>query len=219
MAADDNNPDTAAADSTQRYGRELARNRQTKRDLEALLFAAGRPLDLDTLMECLREKDVPTVEVVTNTLRELEREFPINGDRGFEVAQVAGGWCMRTNRHAEPVLSGLFDTAETLRLSPASYETLAVVAYLQPVSRRQITEIRGVNSDSPLRTLLERELIAEVGRAEQAGQAVLYGTTPRFLMVFGLGALIDLPPLESFEVPPEERAELLRRLGALSAPD
>ncbi len=135
------------------------------------------------------------------------------------MARVAEGWCMRTNRLAEAVLSGLFDTSESLRLSPAAYETLAVVAYLQPVARRQIAEIRGVNSDSSLRTLLERELIAEVGRAEQVGQAVLYGTTERFLLLFGLQSLSDLAPLESFEVPPEERAELLRRLGALAAPE
>ncbi|OPZ79541.1 MAG: Segregation and condensation protein B [Actinobacteria bacterium ADurb.Bin444] len=191
-----------------------------RRDLEALLFAAGRPLTIETLMSSLSVgARQPTIEVLEEALRQLEAEFPVDGPRGFEVTRVAEGWCMRTNRLAERVLSGLFDTSETLRLSPAAYETLAVVAYLQPVARRQIAEIRGVNSDSSLRTLLERELIQEVGRAEQVGQAVLYGTTERFLLLFGLRSLAELTPLESFEVPAEERAELLRRLGSLVAPE
>lgn len=191
-----------------------------KRGIEGLLFAAGRPVGLDTLMDCLRRAGYKAEEeVVLSLLAELEAEFATDGLRGFEVVRVAEGWCMRTNRQAASVLEGLFDTEETLRLSPAAYETLAVVAYLQPVSRRQIAEIRGVNSDSPLRTLLERELIADVGRAEQPGQAVLYGTTPRFLLLFGLESTAALPPLESFEVPPEEREELLKRLGALAAPE
>ena len=212
MTADKNAPSEA-------FGAGQVAGDITKHDLEALLFAAGRPVEIESLMGCLRGRGEVQADVVLQNLRELEREFPIDGPRGFEVVEVAGGWCMRTNRNAEPVLSGLFDTAETLRLSPAAYETLAVIAYLQPVSRRKITEIRGVNSDSPLRTLVERDLIVEVGRAEQTGQAVLYGTTSRFLILFGLRTLADLPPLESFEVPAEERAELLRRLGTLSAPD
>ena len=97
--------------------------------------------------------------------------------------------------------------------------TLAIVAYLQPVGRRQVAEIRGVGSESPLRTLLDRDLIQEVGRGAEVGQPILYGTTSRFLVAFDLDSPADLPQLGEFEVSGREREELMRRLGALLAPE
>jgi segregation and condensation protein B len=94
-----------------------------------------------------------------------------------------------------------------------------VVAYLQPVSRPQIAEIRGVNSDSPVRTLLDRELITEVGRAQSGGGALLYGTTPRFEAMFGLARVDDLPPIDGFALSEEQREDLRRRLGLLTVPE
>lgn len=188
------------------------------RDIEGLLFAAGEPLTAESITMALRVRGDIAVETVLRALSQLELKYCVDGKHGFEVARVAGGWCMRTNRRCEDVLASLFDVTEQTKLSQAAYETLAIIAYLQPVTRRQIAEIRGVNSDSALRTLLERELVREVGRSEGPGQAVLYGTSERFLLVFGLRGLQDLPPLEAFDVTEEEKEELIRRLGALSAP-
>ena len=98
-------------------------------------------------------------------------------------------------------------------------EVLAIVAYLQPVSRPRIAEIRGVNSDSPVHTLLERELITEVGRSQGGGGAVLYGTTRRFEIMFGLCDLGSLPPLEGFALSDEQKEEIRRRLGLLTLPE
>jgi segregation and condensation protein B len=117
-------------------------------------------------------------------------------------------------------VSRLFDLPDdTGRLSPAAMECLAVVAYAQPISRPQVAEIRGVNSDSTVRTLVERELITEVGRSTAAGGAVLYGTTPRFEAMFGLAGLDDLPPLEGFALTEDQKDELRRRLGLLTVPE
>jgi len=150
-------------------------------------------------------------------LQELTHEFPPGGPRGFELVRLAGGWAFRSNPRSEAAVRALFAIPEeTRRLSQAAMECLAIVAYLQPISRSQISAIRGVDSDSPLRTLLDRELITEVGRAQSAGGgAILYGTTPRFEAMFGLSGLEDLPPLDGFALGPEQREELRRRLGIL----
>lgn len=183
------------------------------RDLEAVLFAAGRPLDLDTLTSAASHAHSIDPGTTAAALRCLESRYPVGGASGFELAKVAGGWLFRTNAACEPALARLFDTAEELRLSPAAMETLAIVAYLQPVTRPQIAEIRGVNSDSALHTLLDRELVREVGRRDGPGAAVLYGTTTRFLVAFDLDSQASLPPIEEFEVGEEQKEEFKRRLG------
>jgi segregation and condensation protein B len=147
----------------------------------------------------------------------LGAEFPPGGPRGFELVRLAGGWVLRSNPQCRTAVAALFELPEDAgRLSPAAMECLTVIAYLQPVSRPQIAEIRGVNSDSPVRTLLERELVTEVGRSQSAGGALLYGTTPRFEAMFGLGSIEELPPLEDFALGEEQKDELRRRLGLLS---
>ena len=97
-------------------------------------------------------------------------------------------------------------------------ECLSIVAYLQPASRPQIAQVRGVDSDSPLRTLLDRELITDVGRAQGSG-AMLYATTPRFEAMFGLADLGSLPPLEAFALSDDDKDDLRRRLGLLTVPE
>ncbi len=189
------------------------------RDLEAVLFAAGRPLDLATLVRVVSHEGKVSADEVHEALDRLQAAFPVDGERGFELARVSEGWVFRTNRLCERALSALFDVVEEPRLSPAALETLAIVAYLQPVSRPEIADVRGVNSDSPVQTLVDRELIAEVGRREGAGSAVLYGTTSRFQLAFGLDGLGDLPDLEGFALQEGEREELRRRLGLLVTPE
>lgn len=188
-----------------------------KRDLEALLFAAGEPLSVDTMLRALDLAGPEHRGCVEEVLETLRAEFPADGDRGFELIPLAGGWAFRTNPRSRAAVSALFELPEeTSRLSPAAMECLTIVAYLQPVSRRQIQEVRGVNSDSPVHTLVERELITEVGRAQGAGGAILYGTTQRFEAMFGLSSLEELPPLEGFALSEEQKEELRRRLGLLS---
>lgn len=190
-----------------------------RRDLEAILFAAGRPLDLPALVTALSYETPVPPATVEETLAELAAAYPPDGPHGFELGRLQEGWVLRTNRLAEGALTALFDLPEDPRLSPAALETLAVIAYLQPVSRPEIADIRGVNSDSPVQTLLDREFIAEAGRSPERGGAFLYRTTDRFLLAFGLSTTGDLPPIDEFAAGPEEREELRRRLVAALAPE
>lgn len=191
-----------------------------KRDVEALLFAAGAPLTIETMMKAIAGHNPPERELVESALTILCGEFPRGGARGFELIAVGGGWAFRTNPVCRDAVAALFDLPDdAVRLSPAAMEVLAVIAYLQPVSRPQIAEVRGVNSDSPLQRLLERELITEVGRSQGPGGAVLYGTTQRFEAVFGLNGPDDLPDLEGFALGEQQREEIRRRLGLFSTPD
>jgi len=193
---------------------------QVKRDVEAVLFAAGRPVKTQEILTALGLSGPEGQRAVEAALASLAAEYPPSGPRGFELTRLAGGWVFRTNPQAHAAVRALFEIPEdATRLSPAAMECLAIVAYLQPVSRPQIAQIRGVDSDSPIRTLLDRELITEVGRAPTGGGAVLYGTTPRFEAMFGLSSLDDLPPLEGFALTEQQREELRRRLGLLTLPE
>jgi segregation and condensation protein B len=189
------------------------------RDLEAVLFAAGRPLDLASLVRAASHTRPVGEREITAALTSLEAGFPVDGERGFELTRLAEGWVFRTNRLCEGALSAAFDFGEDLRLSPAAFETLAIIAYLQPVSRPEIAEIRGVNSDSAVQTLVDRELVLETGRRDEAGGAILFGTTRRFQVAFGLDGLDRLPVLEGFAAGEAERDELRRRLGLLVSPE
>ena len=193
---------------------------ELRRDIEALLFAFGSPLAVDAIVNALElPGELGRVEVEA-ALAALAREYCGDGRHGIELVRVAGGWAFRTDARCHAAVSRLFEMPEDSgRLSPAALECLAVIAYIQPVSRPQIAEIRGVNSDSTVRTLMERELITEVGRSAAAGGALLYGTTRRFEAVFGLAGLDELPPLEAFALDEEQRDELRRRLGLLTVPE
>ena len=189
------------------------------RELEAVLFAAGRPLDVDELVRVAGRDDRASRADIEKALAWLESDYLVDGPHGIELSRVGGGWLLRTNRKCAEALSVLFSTGEDGRLSPAAMETLAIVAYLQPVTRPQIAEIRGVQSDSAVQTLIDRELVSEQGRSEGPGAAVLYGTTERFLVTFGLDGLGELPPLDSFAMDEVQVEELQRRLGMMVAPE
>lgn len=166
------------------------------RKIEAALFASLEPL---TLAELARLEDGATEADVADALAALRAEYAATR-RAFDVVEVAGGVQLRTRPEFAPVLARLDSVPETGRLSAAALETLAVVAYHQPVSRAQIEAIRGVSCGAVLRTLLDRELVAVVGRGDGLGRPALYGTTRRFLEHFGFRSLADLPPLEGFPV-------------------
>ena len=193
-----------------------------RRDLEALLFASGTPLSVETMVAALNltEEDGTDSTRVEAVLSEIAAEFSPDGRHGLELARLAGGWAFRTDARCHAVVSRLFELPDdAAKLTPAAIECLAIIAYLQPISRPQIAEVRGVNSDSTVRTLLERELITEVGRSSAAGGAILYGTTPRFEAVFGLAGLDDLPALEGFALTEDQKEDLRRRLGLLNVPE
>jgi len=177
-------------------------NSQTTRYLEAILFVAEEPVTTEELAEVL---DVPVPDVITG-LDELSDSLA--DGHGIVLKRIGGGWRLYTHEDALPYLERYASTDRVKRLSNAAMETLSVVAYRQPVSRGQIAEIRGVDSDHAVRTLERRELVREVGRAPGPGQAVLYGTTPTFLEKMGISAVEDLPPLAD-HVPPAEIMETL----------
>lgn len=173
--------------------------------LEAVLFMAAEPLPLADLAEIL---DVAPEEVDA-LVSQLAAEY---GDRGILVQRVAGGLQVGTRPEYGHYVAKLLKP-ERFRLSRAGLETLAIVAYRQPVTRPEIDSIRGVNSDSPLDTLLQYELVCEAGRKEAAGRPVLYRTTDSFLGKFGLNSISDLPGLDT--IPTDEAA--IRAEAAASA--
>ena len=161
--------------------------------LESLLFVASGPVSPARLATAL---DM-TPAAVGELLRELDAEY---GTRGLRLQWSGGGLVQLTTAAETAATVERFLGLElTTRLSQAAVEVLAIVAYLQPATRPQIDQIRGVNSDGALRSLLSKGLIEEVGRLEKPGRPILYGTTPDFLQSFGLGAMTDMPALDDEE--------------------
>jgi segregation and condensation protein B len=178
---------------------------ELERTVEALLFLSSDPVTPDALAEAT---DAELHEVVSalESLRE-HCEFE---QRGLVVRQLAAGFTLSTHPDTEDAARRLLAKPRTPPLTPAQAETLAIVAYLQPVSRPEIARIRGVSAESAAATLLERGLIDEHGRS--AFGAALYRTTDLFLKLFGLDQLDELPGIEGFDPPPELAAELRDRL-------
>ena len=160
------------------------------RDLEALLFVSDEPVTSVGLAQAL-EIDRREVD---DLCEELARSYETEG-AGIVLRNVAGGWRLSTHPDASPVVERYVLASRHTRLTKAALETLSIIAYKQPVTRHQVSSIRGVNSDGVLRALVDRGLVAEVGREEGPGRPMLYGTTPEFLERLGLPSLVDLPPL------------------------
>ncbi len=158
---------------------------------EALLTASPDPLTQARLNQSLQRNDISLPEVVAALQKQFQEQ-----QRPVDIVAVAGGYQLVTRAEYQPYLQRLFRKAGKLSLTRAALETLAVVAYRQPVTRMEIDQIRGVNSGSVLRALLEKELVAIKGRDEGMGRPLLYGTTPAFLQAFGLNRLSDLPKLK-----------------------
>ena len=161
------------------------------RTIEALLVVASQPLSTDDLASAA-EEDVERVEMALGLVRERYRE----GRSGIVLEQVAGGFAFRAAREAAEACGRLFERPVERGLTQAALETLAVVAYLGPVSRPEIARIRGVAADSTVASLVERGLVAEAGRESGPGGAVRYRVTPLFERVFALDTLAELPRLD-----------------------
>lgn len=167
--------------------------------LEAVLFLADEPVSTSDLAVLL-EAPAAQIERALEDLAARYREE----DRGIVMRKVAGGWRLATAPEAAPYLERFVRDQAGVRLSRPSLETLAIIAYRQPVSRAQIADIRGVNSDRALRTLLLSGVVEEVGREDGPGRAILYGTGRVFLERLGLNSISELPPLSEFLPGPEE---------------
>lgn len=170
-------------------GREPGR-REVRRALEALLFLADEPMPTTVLAQCVERSRREVEEVLEALAAELEAR-----GSGIVLRRVAGGWRLATHPDAAPYVEQFILSSRHARLTRAALETLAIVAYKQPVTRHQVSSIRGADSEGVLRSLVERGLVREVGRDEGPGRAVLYGTTPEFLERLGLDSLADLPPI------------------------
>lgn len=160
--------------------------------IESLLFAAGdEGLSLQQIAETI-EVDSSRVQEI---IQELSEEYEKNKSRGIKIVQLAGTFQLATKKEHSVYLKKLVDSPNTTTLSQAALETLAIIAYKQPITRVEIEEIRGVKSERPIQTLMAKVLIKEVGRREGSGRAYLYGTTKEFLDYFGLRNIKELPPL------------------------
>lgn len=168
---------------------------QMKSVIEGLLFAVGAEgLDMKQLSEVL-EMDRGPIE---DCLRQMQAEYK-KEHRGLQIVELAGQYQLTTRPDHAEYFKRLAFTPSSSTLSQAALETLAIVAYKQPITRIEIEEIRGVKTDRALHTLAVKELVKEVGRAEAVGRPILYGTTAQFLDYLGLNSLKDLPDFEQFE--------------------
>ncbi|HVT77320.1 MAG TPA: SMC-Scp complex subunit ScpB [Acidimicrobiales bacterium] len=185
---------------------------ETRRAFEALLMVAEEPISGSLCAQLLEISQAVVDELAEALMAEYEA-----ADRGFVLRRVAGGYRLYSHPDMAAYVERFVLEGQTARLSNAALETLAIVAYKQPISRGQVAEIRGVNVDSTLRTLVIRGYVAEVGRDPGPGQALMYGTTPMFLEKLGLNDLSELPPLADFVPGPEVMAGLESSLLASPA--
>jgi segregation and condensation protein B len=168
-------------------------SQETRRAVEAVLMVAEMPVEPQLLAQLLEVSVTAVQELCEGLAAEYEA-----ADRGFTLVEVAGGWRYQSHADLSAYVERFVLEGQSARLSGAALETLAIVAYKQPVSRAQVAAIRGVNVDGVMRTLHQRGFIAEVGKDPGPGQAVLFGTTPLFLERVGLNGLEELPQLSDF---------------------
>ncbi|MBI5663954.1 MAG: SMC-Scp complex subunit ScpB [Nitrospirae bacterium] len=178
---------------------------EAKSVIEAILFMAGEPVTLDTIRK-ITEIDKYNTE---RLIRDLVSDYSVR-NAGLFIVEVAEGYQMVTNPACAPWVKKLLSTSVPKKLSQSSLETMAIIAYKQPIIKAEIEAIRGVNSDGVVKTLLDKRLIKILGRKEVPGRPLMYGTTKEFLQYFGLKDLSELPTLKEFQevdIPePDERS-------------
>lgn len=162
--------------------------------VEALIFVSDEPITVKTLSDVL-EEDRETIEAA---VEELKQEYE-EREGGLQLREIAGGWQIGTRTEYHEEIRRFLKTRPSAKLSLAALETLAVIAYKQPVTVPEILEIRGVQSASAIKTLLDKKLITAKGRKETVGRPMMYGTSKDFLLQFGLKDLSELPSIEDFE--------------------
>lgn len=185
---------------------------ETVRAIEAIVLVAVEPVPTELLAQLLEQ----SIVVIDRLCAELATRYA-DGDHGFQLVKVAGGYRYQTHPDLSPYVERFLLDGQRARMSGAALETLAIVAYKQPLSRAQIASIRGVDPDAVLRTLQARGYVTEVARDSGPGQAVLFGTTAMFLEKLGINALSDLPPIAEF-VPGADVVEALEHGLRLDPP-
>jgi segregation and condensation protein B len=176
-----------------------------KRAIEAVVLVSHDPVPTDLLAQLLEQP----IALVERWCEELAAEYAVH-PRGFELRRVAGGYRYQTHPDQTPYVERFVLHDQKARLSGAALETLAIIAYKQPISRAQVASIRGVDPDGVIRTLQARGYIDEVGRDDGPGQAIMFGTTAQFLEKLGLDSLDDLPPIAEF-IPDADVVEALEQ--------
>lgn len=188
--------------------RENRRMRSLVGMVECLLFVAGEPLTLKDLVKATEWDE----EAVLEAIAVLTARYG-EADSGLQVVEIAGGWQMGTRGEYAPTI-GILLAPRANRLTKPGLETVTIVAYRQPCTQAEIEAIRGVSCDGVLKTLIERELVAEAGRKNSPGRPILYATTPQFLHYFGLPDLESLPPLPDDTMTEDEHAQAHTALAA-----
>lgn len=182
--------------------------------IEALLFVTDEPVGVLTFADVLQVEPHEAQDALVRLQQSLEQE-----NRGIQLREVAGGWRLYTHPQYHDLIERYVLSWDTRKLSQAALETLAVVAYCQPITRNGIASVRGVNSDSSVNSLVEKGLLREAGTQDTPGNPVLYATTRTFLEKFGLRSVADLPPLESFAPDEETREFIAERLNVVRPDD
>ncbi|HET6889693.1 MAG TPA: SMC-Scp complex subunit ScpB [Pyrinomonadaceae bacterium] len=167
---------------------------ERKAIIEALIYVSDEPLNSKSIAVVLKEDP----QVIDEALASLTEEFNSRGG-GLQLREIAGGWQFATRPEYHEHVRAFLKSRPSAKLSLASLETLAVIAYKQPITVPEILEIRGVQSPSSIKTLLDKKLIVAKGRKETVGRPMMYGTSKEFLIQFGLKDLSDLPSIEDFE--------------------
>lgn len=175
--------------------------------IESLLFVSDEAVSLKKFAEILGVSVVEVEEILKNLKDTYQEE-----NRGFQLREVAGGYRLFTHPANASFIEKFVVASDFRKLTQAALETLAIIAYKQPVTKSEISAIRGVNIDTVLNSLIEKDLVKEVGRESVPGQPILYGTTKAFLEALGFKSLDDLPPLEEFEPDEETRRQLELKL-------
>ncbi len=188
------------------------RDTETMRAIEAIVLVAVEPVPAEQLAQLLEQPIV----LIDRLCSELAATYE-NAEHGFQLVKIAGGYRYQTHPDLSPYVERFLLDGQRARMSGAALETLAIVAYKQPLSRMQIASIRGVDPDAVLRTLQARGYVTEIGRDSGPGQAVLFGTTTMFLEKLGINALSDLPPIAEF-VPGADVVEALEHGLRLDPP-
>jgi|GEM_PF-2248396 len=161
---------------------------------EALIFVSDEPITTKTMADLLGESE----ELIESVVRNLAQDY-VQRQSGLQIRQIAGGWQIATRPEYHNYIKAYLKTLNRSKLSLAALETLAVIAYKQPITAAEIMQIRGVQSTSAIKTLLEKKLIVAKGRKETVGRPMTYGTSKEFLIQFGLKDLSELPSIEDFE--------------------
>jgi len=189
---------------------------ELKKAIETLLFITDAPISIAKICQAVGVKDKDPVE---ETVAALQREYE-DRETAMQILEVADGFQMATRSKFAGYVRNLYKDKMTMRLSTAALETLAIIAYKQPITRAEIEAIRGVEVIASLETLLEKALVKVVGRKDSVGRPLLYGTSAEFLRHFGLRNVDDLPPFEDFAIPEVDETETKgREPGADTLPD